>query len=73
VIGTNEAELLTLRLRYEAAYDAYRCCVKALAEAGRRPSHQLLVKEASALRALREARERYRGALLQIDFDPPIH
>ena len=66
VIAMTEAELLAIRLHYEAAYDAYRACVRALAGAGRPPSRHLLVSEANALRELSEARARYRSALLQV-------
>lgn len=70
MIAVDEAELLAMRLRYEAAYIAYRTCVKALAEAGCRPPPQLLVSEADALRELSEAREHYRDALLTLSFAP---
>jgi hypothetical protein len=73
----SERELRELRLRYEAAYTAYQSCVEALAKAGsqgKRPSAELLQKEAQALRELNEARERYRDALMRIAFlsDDPI-
>ena len=70
-----EAELLARRLRYEAAYLAYRSCVKALAEAGCRPPPQLLVSEANALSELNEARQNYRDALLTLSLgqDAAIH
>jgi hypothetical protein len=58
-----EADLRTLRMRYNAAYSAYQSCLIAINEAaatGQRASQQLLENEANALRELTEAR----GALL---------
>ena len=68
-MAISEAELRALRLKYEAAYDAYRSCVEALADLegkGARPTPDLLTAEAEALRELNGARERYRDALLEI-------
>ena len=54
-----EADLLQLRLRYNAAYSAYQSCVIALNTAaltGQTASPELLKNEAEALRELTEAR-----------------
>jgi hypothetical protein len=51
--------LQVLRMKYHAAYDAYRSCVEALSKAsinGGVPSQELLDKEAAALHELTEAR-----------------
>ena len=55
----SEADLRTLRARYNAAYSAYQSCLIALNEAaatGAAPSKELLESEAKALRELTEAR-----------------
>jgi hypothetical protein len=66
-VPTNsETELQALRLRYNAAYTAYRGCVHALNEAsmsGELPSPALLENEARALRELTEARGKLLAAM----------
>jgi hypothetical protein len=72
-MSATEAELVDLRLRYEAAYDAYQGCLQALEESERRrerPSPQLLALEPCALNELNEARRRYRDALIEVAFLP---
>ena len=72
---TSEAELRHLRLRLEAAYDAYHSCVRALVEIERRrerPSPEFLASEAATLRTLTDARERYREAIMLADFSPRV-
>ena len=69
----NDAELVHLRLRYEAAYDAYQSCVLALEEVwrgGEKPSAELLERQKTALRELNEERKRYRDALVEVAFLP---
>ena len=69
----SDAELVDLRLRYEAAYDAYQASVFALQQAcrpGDEPAPQLLTRHAETLRRLNEARARYRDALVQAAFLP---
>jgi hypothetical protein len=69
----SDAELVDLRLRYEAAYDAYRACVFALQKAwrpGDEPAQQLVTRHAETLRRLNEERARYRDALVQAAFFP---
>jgi hypothetical protein len=54
-----EAALITLRMRYRTAYEAYQSCVKALTEAGangNKPSVELLDNEVKAVRRLAETR-----------------
>ena len=54
-----DAALRNLRQRYHCAYTAHQSCVLALNEAtmsGKRPSPELLEKEAAALRERAEAR-----------------
>jgi|SRR5688572_10198816 hypothetical protein len=54
-----EADLRTLRLRYNAAYSAYQACLIAINEAamsGQTASADLLKNEAAALRELNDAR-----------------
>jgi hypothetical protein len=74
-----DVELVDLRLRYDAAYDAYQSRAQAVVDLGRRgeqPSPQLLASEAKALETLVQARERYRAALGQLtilsDGPPPV-
>ena len=70
-MAISEAELRELRVKYEAAYDAYQSCIEALANIERkrsRPTHELLAAETKALRELNDARERYRDALMEIAF-----
>jgi hypothetical protein len=55
----SEADLRTLRLRYNAAYSAYQACVIAMNEAAmssQTASPELLKQEAEALRELNDAR-----------------
>ena len=55
----SEADLRTLRLRYNAAYSAYQACLIAMNEAamsGQTASPELLKHEAEALRELNDAR-----------------
>jgi hypothetical protein len=55
----SEADLRTLRLRYNAAYSAYQACLIAINEAamsGQTASPELLKQEAAALRELNDAR-----------------
>ena len=66
-----DAELVDLRLRYEAAYAAYQSCVLALEEVwrgGGKPAAELLERHKTALRELNEERKRYRDALVQVAF-----
>jgi hypothetical protein len=54
-----QAALQELRMRYHAAYTAYRACVRAVTEAtmsGSLPSSGLLEQEAKALGALTKTR-----------------
>jgi hypothetical protein len=70
---TSEAELRHLRMRLEAAYDAYQSCVTTLVQIERRrerPSPEFLASEAATLRTLNDARERYREAILEAEFSP---
>ena len=60
---TTEATLETLRMKYNAAYEAYQSCVRELIDAGKdggKPSQELLDDEAKAIYQLNEAR----GALI---------
>ena len=69
----SDAELVDLRLRYEAAYKAYRSCVLALEEVwrgGEKPPGELLERQKTAHRELNEERKRYRDALVQVAFLP---
>ena len=69
----SDAELVHLRLRYEAAYEAYQSCVLALEEAlrgGEKPSAELIERQKTALRELNEQRKRYRDALVEVAFLP---
>jgi hypothetical protein len=73
-----DAALVELRLRYEAAYNAYHSCVLALEEVwrgGDRPSAELLGRHTMTLRDLNEQRTRYRDALVEVAFlgDEPPH
>ena len=66
-----DAQLVDLRLKYEAAFIAYQSCVLALEEvsrAGEMPQAQLLERHAAALRDLNVERTRYRDALVQVAF-----
>jgi len=75
-ISMSEAKLRRLRALYESAWEAYYSSAKALVEMERRrahPSPGLMVRESAALRALNDARERYRDALMQADFGPRGH
>ena len=61
-----DERLRDLRLRYNAAYTAYRSCVLALNEAatsGKHPSPELLRNEAAALPELTEARGKLLAAM----------
>ena len=63
-----DAELRSLRKKYQAAYAKYRDCAAALAKLGtdgERPSKALLSKEAKALEKLSVARTKYRAALFE--------
>jgi hypothetical protein len=54
-----QSQMQSLRLTYDAAYTAYRSCVEALSKgsmAAETPSPDLLLKEATALRELTQAR-----------------
>jgi hypothetical protein len=72
----SDTELVDLRRRYEAAYDAYQACVCALEKAwhpGAEPSPDLLARHAETLRHLNEERARYRDTLIQaafLSYDP---
>ena len=58
--------LQVLRMKYHAAYDAYRSCVEALSKAsmnGGAPSQELLHNEGEALRELTEARANLLAAM----------
>lgn len=60
------AQPQSLRLKYNAAYTAYRGCVEALAETsmdGETPSPDLFQKEANALRELTDARANLLAAM----------
>jgi hypothetical protein len=62
----SEADVRTLRMRYNAAYAAYQGCVLALNEAamaGPHASQQLLDSEAAALSELTEARGQLLAAM----------
>jgi hypothetical protein len=68
-----DAELVDLRLRYEAAYGSYQSCVLALEEVwrgGANPAAELVERHAKALRELGEERKRFRDALVQVAFLP---
>jgi len=61
-----EAMLQELRMRYQAAYTAYRTCVRAVSEAtmnGSLPSATLLEQEAKALGALNKLRANLMAAM----------
>jgi hypothetical protein len=61
-----DAQLQSLRLRYNAAYTAYRSRVNALSEAameGKAHAAELLEHEAKALRELNEARANLLAAM----------
>jgi hypothetical protein len=65
----SEADLRTLRLRYNAAYAAYQSCLIALNEAAmsrEAPPPVLLKSEADALRELNEARGNLIAAMGQL-------
>jgi hypothetical protein len=65
-----DVQLRELRHRYNAAYTAYQSCVIALNEAamsGVPLSHELLDKEAKALRELNEARAKLLAAMAEMD------
>jgi len=69
----SDAELVDLRLRYEAAYEAYQSCVLALEEVwrgGEKPPAELVERHAKALSELSEERTRFRDALVQVAFLP---
>jgi hypothetical protein len=66
-----DAQLVDLRLKYEAAFSAYQSCVLALEvvwRAGEIPQAQLLERHAAALRELNAERTRYRDALVRVAF-----
>jgi hypothetical protein len=66
-----DAQLVDLRLKYEAAYDAYQTCVlalEALWRGGDTPPTQLIERHAAALRHLDAERTRFRDALVQVAF-----
>ena len=66
-----DAQLVDLRLKYEAAFSAYQICVLALEEvwrAGGMAQAHLLERHATALRDLNVERTRYRDALVQVAF-----
>jgi hypothetical protein len=66
-----DAQLVDLRLKYEAAYGAYQSCVLALEaiwRGGETPQQQLLERHAAALRHLNVERTRFRDALMQVAF-----
>jgi hypothetical protein len=61
-----QAQLQSLRLKYNTAYTAYRSCVEALSRTsvdGGTPSRDLLEKEAYALRNLTDARTNLLAAM----------
>ena len=63
-----EAALITLRMRYRTAYEAYQSCVKALTEAGahgNKPSLELVDNEAKAIRRLTETRAKLLAAMAE--------
>ena len=69
----SDTELVDLRQRYEAAYEAYQSCVLALEEVwrgGKKPSAELLERQKTALRELNDERKRYRDALVEVAFLP---
>ena len=66
LLAISEADVRTLRMRYNAAYSAYQSCVLSLNEAamaGQRPSQELLNSEAAALFELTEARGQLLAAM----------
>jgi hypothetical protein len=66
-----DAQLVDLRLKYEAAYGAYQSSVLALEaiwRGGETPAQQLLERHAAALRQLGLERTRFRDALMQVAF-----
>ena len=68
-------DLQALRMKYNAAYTAYRSCVEALSNgsmAGEAPSPELLEKEANALRELTRARAKLLAAMGELADDPPF-
>jgi hypothetical protein len=62
--GLSEADVRTLRMRYNSAYAAYQSCEAAMA--GQSPSQQLLDSEAAALSELTEARGQLLAAMATI-------
>lgn len=72
-IPISDAELVALRLRYEAAYQGHQGCVLALEEVwrgGEEPPAELLERHKTALRELNQERTRFRDALVQVAFLP---
>jgi hypothetical protein len=66
-------KVLTARLKYLAAFTAYRSCIAALSRSGsigEPPPTLLLEQEAKAHEDLSEARSEYREALLAITRAP---
>jgi hypothetical protein len=62
----SEADMRTLRMRYNAAYAGYQSCVLSLNEAamaGQSPSQELFNSEAAALCELTEARGQLLAAM----------